>query len=94
MKTKKFDSRIIDEMHETARGLHRIGLIDKRRMNELDAVQSTNSDLDLQYNKTLSTLQDLDYTKAISDFSQNQTLLQAAQQSFAAVQGLSLFKYI
>jgi len=37
MKTKKFDSRIIDEMHETARGLHRIGLIDKRRMNELDA---------------------------------------------------------
>ena len=64
------------------------------RMNELDAVQSTNSDLDLQYNKTLSTLQDLDYTKAISDFSQNQTLLQAAQQSFAAVQGLSLFKYI
>ncbi|SMC16865.1 flagellar hook-associated protein 3 FlgL [Andreprevotia lacus DSM 23236] len=64
------------------------------RMNEIDSVKTTNDDLNLQYSKTLSGLQDLDYTKAISDFSQNQTLLQAAQQSFAAVQGLSLFKYI
>ncbi|KAF0812525.1 Flagellar hook-associated protein 3 [Andreprevotia sp. IGB-42] len=64
------------------------------RMNEIDSVKATNDDLNLQYSKTLSGLQDLDYTKAISDFSQNQTLLQAAQQSFAAVQGLSLFKYI
>ncbi len=35
-KTRK--SRILDEMHETARGLHNIGLIDKRRMKEFDAL--------------------------------------------------------
>ena len=31
-------SRIIDEMHETARGLHHAGLITKRRMGEFDAL--------------------------------------------------------
>jgi putative transcriptional regulator len=31
-------SRIIDEMHETARGLQRAGIIDKRTMREFDAL--------------------------------------------------------
>ena len=33
-------SRIIDEMHETARGLHDAGLISKRRMGEFDALSN------------------------------------------------------
>ena len=33
-------SRIIDEMHETARGLHHAGLITKRRMGEFDALSN------------------------------------------------------
>jgi putative transcriptional regulator len=37
--TKKIrNSRILDEMHETARGLYEAGLIDKRRMLEYDAL--------------------------------------------------------
>lgn len=36
--TTKRKSRILDEMHATARGLHRAGLIDKRRMGEFDAL--------------------------------------------------------
>ena len=31
-------SRILDEMHETARGLHGAGRISKRRMGEFDAL--------------------------------------------------------
>lgn len=31
-------SRLMDEMHETARGLHDAGLISKRRMSEFDAL--------------------------------------------------------
>lgn len=31
-------SRILDEMHETALGLHNAGLINKRRMSEFDAL--------------------------------------------------------
>lgn len=40
MTTKTRKSRIIEEMHETARGLHNAGLIDKRRMQEFDALCS------------------------------------------------------
>lgn len=38
MATTKRKSRIIEEMHETARGLHEAGLISKRRMREFDAL--------------------------------------------------------
>lgn len=38
MPTTKRKSRILEEMHETARGLHKIGVIDKRRMREFDAL--------------------------------------------------------
>ena len=38
MTTTKRKSRVLEEMHETARGLHPVGLIDKRRMREFDAL--------------------------------------------------------
>lgn len=38
MTTTKRKSRILDEMHETAHGLHDAGLISKRRMREFDAL--------------------------------------------------------
>jgi flagellar hook-associated protein 3 FlgL len=64
------------------------------RMNELESLDSMNQDLQLQYQQTLSNLQDLDYAKAISDLTRKQTDLQAAQQSFAKISQLSLFDYI
>lgn len=39
MATIKRKSRILEEMHETARGLHNVGLISKRRMAEFDALR-------------------------------------------------------
>jgi putative transcriptional regulator len=38
MATTKRKSRILDEMRETARGLHDAGLISKRRMDEFEAL--------------------------------------------------------
>lgn len=64
------------------------------RLAELDALKSSSSGLTLQYQQTLSTLQDLDYVKAISDFTQQQTTLEAAQKSFVQISGLSLFKLL
>ncbi|QNM98472.1 flagellar hook-associated protein FlgL [Chitinimonas koreensis] len=64
------------------------------RMKEGDSVQTTTEDLNVQFKTTLSKLTDLDYVKAISDFSVTQTYLDAARQSFSKVQGLSLFQYI
>ena len=60
----------------------------------LDAVVSIGSDLDLQYQTTLSDLQDLDYNEAISRLTQQRTFLEAAQQSFLKTTGLSLFNYL
>lgn len=64
------------------------------RLNELDALQVSGDDLGVQYQQSLSALQDVDYTKVLSDLSQQQVYLQAAQKSFAQVSGLSLFNYL
>lgn len=64
------------------------------RMNELDSLQATGEDLDLQYKNTLSTLEDLDYNKAISDLNRQTTSLTAAQKSFKQVADLSMFNYM
>lgn len=64
------------------------------RLRELDSLSDTSSDLDLQYQSSLSDLQDLDYAKAISEFTMQQTFLEAAQKSFAQISGLSLFNYL
>ncbi len=64
------------------------------RLNEIDALQVAGEDLGLQFQKTLSQLQDVDYNQAISDLVRQQTNLQAAQQTFSKVAGLSLFDYI
>lgn len=64
------------------------------RLRELDALDSAGDDRNIQYSQTLSQLQDLDYTKAITELSQQQTILTAAQQSFVKISGLSLFNYL
>jgi flagellar hook-associated protein 3 FlgL len=61
---------------------------------ELDYLDDAGDAANVQYAATLSDLQDLDMTKAISLFTQQQMSLQAAQQSFKAMSGLSLFNYI
>lgn len=64
------------------------------RMKELDYLDSTGEDLNIQYAATLSNLQDLDMVKAISLFTQQQFSLEAAQKSFKSLTGLSLFNYL
>lgn len=64
------------------------------RLNEIDALQSAGEDLGLQFKQNLSELQDVDYNKAVSDLTQQQMSLQAAQKSFIKIAELSLFNYI
>lgn len=64
------------------------------RLNEVSALQVTGDNLGLQFKQNLSQLQDVDFSKAISDLTQQKMSLQAAQQSFATVSTLSLFNYI
>ena len=64
------------------------------RMNEIESLGNLNDSLGFQYQQTLSNLQDLDYAKAISDLTRQQTSLQAAQQSFVKISQLSLFNFL
>jgi flagellar hook-associated protein 3 FlgL len=64
------------------------------RLQELDALDSAGEDRALQYSQILSELQDLDYTQALTQLSQQQITLEAAQQSFVKISGLSLFNYL
>jgi flagellar hook-associated protein 3 FlgL len=64
------------------------------RLNTIDSQQNTNDAFTLQLQQTLSSVQDLDYAEAASRLNLQQTILQAAQQTFIKVQGLSLFNYL
>ena len=64
------------------------------RLGEADALVGVTQDMNLQYADTLSRLQDVDYAKAITDLTRQQTELQAAQQSFSKIAQLSLFNYV
>lgn len=64
------------------------------RLNALDQQGEVNVGAKLSYETQLSTEQDLDYLEAIGRFNQQMLALQAAQQAYAKMQGLSLFNYI
>jgi len=64
------------------------------RLKELDAAKNAGDDQSLQYSQTLSRLQDIDYAQAVSQLTQLQTNLEAAQKSFLKITGLSLFSYL
>jgi flagellar hook-associated protein 3 FlgL len=64
------------------------------RLQELDALDYAGDDRNLQYSGALSDLQDLDYAKALTQLTQQQTTLEAAQRSFVTISRLSLFNYL
>ncbi len=64
------------------------------RLNSTDDQREINADFKLQLEQTLSEVQDLDYAEAISRYELQLIALQAAQQSYAKMQGLSLFNFI
>ena len=64
------------------------------RLKELDSLDSYGTDRDIQYESALQDIQGVDYNKAISDFTQQNTTLEAAQKSFVKISGLSLFNLL
>ncbi len=64
------------------------------RLREIETLESVGSDLNIQFEQLLSHLQDVDFAKAASDLQRQQLYLEAAQQSYIKISGLSLFNYI
>ncbi|MNO73217.1 Flagellar hook-associated protein 3 [compost metagenome] len=64
------------------------------RLNTIDSTETFIDDVSLVNTGVMSDLQDLDYAEAISRLSMQSTILQAAQQSYVKVSGLSLFNFL
>ncbi|MGR5475454.1 flagellin, partial [Vibrio astriarenae] len=60
---------------------------------QITTLNSSGSNYGEQLKEQISKLQSVDYTTAISQFAQQQVSLQAAQKTFTAMQGMSLFQY-
>ncbi|MBS3964550.1 MAG: flagellar hook-associated protein FlgL [Methylomonas sp.] len=64
------------------------------RLNAIDAQQTLNEGYIIEHKAIASQIGDLDYAEAISQFNLQEIALQAAQQSFARIQNLSLFNFL
>lgn len=64
------------------------------RLQQVQAVQTQNSSITLQLQTQQSALTNIDYAQVITQYQQSYTGLQAAQKSFAQLQGMNLFQYL
>ena len=64
------------------------------RLQALDTRANENADGLLRLERQTSELNDLDFAEAVSRLNLQTTALQAAQQSYIKIQGLSLFNYL
>lgn len=64
------------------------------RLNVIESEKAINQNIVVQAQSSLSLVEDLDYASAITDLNKQSVALQAAQQSFVQIQGLSLFQFL
>ncbi|MDD5229096.1 MAG: flagellar hook-associated protein FlgL [Methylococcales bacterium] len=91
------DKPTLETLHELDDAMVQISTVRSNvgaRQNALDRQKATNQDFIINTQTALSQIEDLDYATAITNLNSQQTSLQAAQQSYAKVQGMTLFKYL
>ena len=64
------------------------------RLNRVDEQNILNDTFNLQVERTISSLEDLDFATAITELNLQIVALEAAQQSYIKTQGLSLFNFL
>ena len=64
------------------------------RLQSLDTRIEKNADERLRLETQISDIQDLDFAKAVSELNLQSVALQAAQQAYIKIQGLSLFNFL
>lgn len=93
----QFRMGIDQSLESLDRGMENIDNISAQvgsRLNTIETEIAANSGFSLSAQTTLSALEDLDVAEAITRFNQQQVALEAAQQSFARIQNLSLFRFL
>ncbi len=81
----------LDQALENVRGV-RAGI--GGRLNAIETEQSVNADFELQLRADLSRAEDVDLAEVISRLNQQLVSLQAAQESFARLQNMTLFNFL
>ena len=84
----------IDELDSAANQLFEARSALGVRMNRVEDQRSLNEDFSLSLSKGISSLEDLDYARAVSELSMRMLALESAQKAYTKTQGLSLFNYI
>lgn len=87
-------STALDEIDQAQSGIISAQTQMGGRLSSLENQRTINEDFEIFTKSALSNLEDLDYAEAISAFSFQEVALQAAQQTFARVNSLSLFNYL
>ena len=87
-------ARVMDEIGISQDSLRQAVTQLGGRLVTLENQSSVNQDYDIFTQTALLNLEDLDYASAIAKFSFQEVALQAAQQTFARVNNLSLFNYL
>lgn len=64
------------------------------KMNRVEDQQALNENFNVRLQEALSGLEDLDYTKAITEMNLQMVALEAAQKAYTRTQSLSLFNYL
>jgi flagellar hook-associated protein 3 FlgL len=63
-------------------------------LNKIDVQRNVAQDLDVMLQTSRGKIEDLDFASAVSLFEQQKMSLQATQQTFTQIEGLSLFNFI
>jgi len=64
------------------------------RLNVLENTRSSNFDFQIVNKEARGSIQDIDYSTAITDLLKNETVLSASQQVFTRINNLTLFDYL
>jgi flagellar hook-associated protein 3 FlgL len=84
----------IDDLHMAQEHIETVRAREGARLNSIEDQSNVNEDFILTMKTALSETEDLDMAEAVSRFEQDLLALQAAQQTFNKVQGLTLFNYL
>jgi flagellar hook-associated protein 3 FlgL len=87
-------NRVIVDLDQAMESVFNVRASVGARLHALESQTEINDSVVLSHQKTLSSIQDLDYAEAISRLQLQLVGLEAAQQSYVKLQGLSLFDYI
>jgi flagellar hook-associated protein 3 FlgL len=87
-------NRFLTDVDQGMENIHGVRARIGARVNTIDSQTGTNDDFALQLEQSLSELRDLDYAEAASRLQRHLLALEASQQTYVKVQGLSLFNFL